>query len=43
MVPVLGAGQNHLGFFVIAFALIVVVPEVLADRRAGKANGYGTG
>ncbi len=32
---------NHLGFFLIAFAFIVVIPELLADRRAGKANGHG--
>ncbi len=34
---------NHLGFFVIAFAFIVVVPDLLADRRAGGASGHGTG
>ncbi len=32
---------NHLGFFVIAFAFIVVLPDLLADRRAGGASGHG--
>jgi hypothetical protein len=29
---------NHLGFFLIAFALIVVAPDLLASRRAGSTG-----
>ncbi len=34
---------NHFGFFTIAFAFIVIVPDLLAARRAGGAVVYGTG